>query len=231
MKPLQINKIKNQQGFSLIEILVALFLVSLVMGLAITNPFSTENQLENEIKGIERAIRFMSDESALRNTITRLHLFMSKDPQEYAVEYGPSSQFVLPARSESDTKVLSKEEEEKEKKDIKELNNKFARISEFQDSNKEFDQNVKVLAVGFSNNRNLQKSGEISIYTYPTGEKDEVFIILVQDQTVATISTEAFSSKILHNYYHLDNSNEKELQEAYDKKAKELFDEWLKGRK
>lgn len=233
MKPqILSNKFKiNQQGFTLIEILVALFLVALVMGLAISNPFSSSQEIEKEVNNLERAIRFMADESAFRNTITRLHLFLNKEPQEFAVEYGPSSQFVLPAKSDDEPKILTKDEEEKKTKEAKNINTKFARISEFQESNSEFNQNVKIIAVGNSQTHELQTTGEFSLYSFPSGEKDEAFIALAQDDTVATLTTTAFTSKFTHNYYHLDKNDGKELTEAQQKKAKELFETWLKEKK
>jgi prepilin-type N-terminal cleavage/methylation domain-containing protein len=234
MKPQLTNKLfikKNQQGFTLIEILIALFLVSIVMGLAITTQFSSSQEIESEVKDIERAINFQSDEAAFRNTVTRLHITLSHEPQYYAVEYGPSSQFVLPAKTESDMAINTKEEEEKKKKELSDFNMKFARISEFQESNKELNANVKIVAVGNTQASKLQTNGEFSVYSFPSGERDEAFIVLAQESTMATLSTQAFSSKIVHNYYHLDKTKDKELQEAYQVKAKELFEEWRKEKK
>jgi len=229
---LRINKIlKSQQGFSLIEILVALLLVATIMALSISNPFGTTDDLESEVKNIERAITYMSDESAIRNTITRLHIYLSKDPQEYAIEYGPSSQFVLPAKSEDSINVMTKEEEEAKAKETKELNSKFARISDFQESNATLKESVKVFAVGDAKSKMLQENGEVSVYSFPSGEKDEVFIALYQDESIATITTSAFTSKIVHNYYHLDRKDENLMKEERLKKAKELFETWLKEKK
>jgi len=168
---LRINKIlKSQQGFSLIEILVALLLVATIMALSISNPFGTTDDLESEVKNIERAITYMSDESAIRNTITRLHIYLSKDPQEYAIEYGPSSQFVLPAKSEDSINVMTKEEEEAKAKETKEINSKFARISDFQESNATLKESVKVFAVGDAKSKMIQENGEVSVYSFPSGE-------------------------------------------------------------
>lgn len=200
------------------------------MGLAITSNVSTTSDLEKEVKNIERAIGFMADESAVRNTITRLHFFLNKEPQEYAVEYGPSSQFVLPARDEDSIKVLTKEEEEAEAKKVKETNQKFARITEFQESNNEMSSDVKVIAIGNSQSKTLQTKGDVSIYSFPSGEKDEVFIAMALDNTVATITSAAFSSKFEHNYYHLDKEGSTG-PEAQQKKVKELFETWLKEKR
>ena len=205
--------------------------MAFVLGMVISNPFSEGRNLEKSVSDIERGIRFMNDESAVRNVITRLHLFLNKDPQEYAVEYGPSSQFVLPAKEEDEYKILTKEEQAQKEKEQKDLNMKFGRITEFQDSNMSLENDVKVIAVGNAQTNKLQTKGEFSQYAYPSGEKDETFFVLAENDAIATIATSAFASKIEHNYYHLDKTSEKDLNAAQDKKAKELFDEWLKNSK
>jgi prepilin-type N-terminal cleavage/methylation domain-containing protein len=233
MKKLRLNHklFINNQGFSLIEILVALVLVAGIMAISVSTVFSNNQNLENEVKNLERAIAYVSDESSLRNTVTRVHLFLSKDPQEYSVEYGPSSQFVLPATSEDSINVLTKDEEEKKAKDAKNLNMKFGRITDFQDSNSTLKDSVKIQAIGSLQSKTLQSSGEASIYAFPSGEKDEVFIALAEEDSIATITTSAFSSKIVHNYYHLDKSNEKDNASALQAKTKELFEKWLQEKR
>ncbi|RPJ66206.1 MAG: prepilin-type N-terminal cleavage/methylation domain-containing protein, partial [Alphaproteobacteria bacterium] len=105
--------LKNNQGFTLIEILVALVLMALVLGITISSPFSSRDDLDKDVNSIERAIRYMSDEAALKNAVIRFHLLLDTDPQEYAVEYGPSDSFILPPKPEFETSVESKEEVEK----------------------------------------------------------------------------------------------------------------------
>jgi prepilin-type N-terminal cleavage/methylation domain-containing protein len=224
----RIKKINNQKGFTLIEILVALFLIALVMGLAISNPFNSNGDLENETKNIERAIRYIGDESAFRNTITRIHFYLSKEPQQYSAEYGPSGQFVLPALSESNISSTTKEEDEQKEKQTKELNQKFGRLTDFSESNLELNSNVKIIAVGSMTATKLQTSGEFSLYAYPSGEKDEAFIVLQEENTLATVSTFGLAGNIEHNYYHLDNIEGKDINDKLVARAKELFEEWQK---
>lgn len=198
------------------------------MGITISGTFSSEREIENEVKNLKRALTFMADESAMRNTVTRLHLMLSKIPNEYAIEYGPSTQFVLPATSELETTVTGVEEEAQKKKAVKELNQNFSRLTEFQDSNSELNSNVKIIGVGNSQSNILQMDGEISVYSFPSGEKDEVIIILASESELASVETSAFNAKIDYHFHKFDTSNEKDPLEAQQKKAKEIFDEWKK---
>ena len=102
--------LNNNQGFTLIEILVALVLIALILAVSISNPLSSRDDLEKDVNGIERALRFMSDEAALKNAVIRLHFILEGDPQQYAVEYGPSDSFILPPKAEMETKTETKEE-------------------------------------------------------------------------------------------------------------------------
>ncbi|MBC7540923.1 MAG: prepilin-type N-terminal cleavage/methylation domain-containing protein [Bacteriovorax sp.] len=218
----------KNQGFTLIEILVALVLIVLVTSLAISHPFSSRNDLDKEVNSLERAIRFMSDEAALKNSVIRLHFMLGKDPQEYALEYGPSDSFILPPKPEFETKTETKEEEEKKKKEQKNLNLKFNKIAEFQDKNSELPSNIKIIGVATPQSEKMQMAGEVSIYAFPTGEKDEALVILGSDEDIISIKVNPFSMKLEHQVYPLGKATEKELTEKQQEKAREIFDKWKK---
>lgn len=217
----------NDQGFTLIEILVALTLVAFILGISLNSPFSTRNDLDKDVNSIERAIRFMSDESALKNTVVRLHFILDRDPQEFAVEYGPSDSFILPPKSEFETKTESKEEEEKRKKDTKNINMKFTRVAEFQDKNYELNTDIRVVGVATPQSDKLQTGGEVSIYAFPTGEKDEALVLVASDEDIISLKVNAFTSTIERESHALVKSGtEKDLSELQKKKAQEIFEKW-----
>lgn len=223
-----ISNLRNNQGFTLIEILVALVLIVLVMSLALSNPFSSRKDLDHEVSSIERAIRFMTDEAALKNAVVRLHFILGKEVQEYAVEYGPSDSFILPPKPEFETKTETKEEEEKKKKDLKKINLKFNKITEFQEKNSELPDNIKVIGVATPQSDKLQTTGEASIYAFPSGEKDEALVILGSDEDIISIKVNPFSMDITHQTYPLGKISDKDLAEKQQKKAKEIFEKWQK---
>ena len=221
--------LKNQ-GFTVIEILVALVLITLVMAVAISDPFNSSEDIYKEGDALERSIRFMADEAALRNSVVRLHFFLDKEPQEYAVEYGPSDQFILPPEPEFETKTENLEEQEKLKKETKELNLKFNKVLEFQESNTEIRESVKILGIGLANSKYLKKSGDVSIYTFASGEKDDAIIIIGNDETLLSLEIDPFNQKIRRNTTKLELGNQTDISMAQEEKAKEIFEKWSKDR-
>ncbi len=224
------KKQKQDQGFTLIEILVALVLIALVLSISISSPFSSRKDLDKEVNSIERAIGFMSDEATLKNAVIRIHFFLDKSPQEYAVEYGPSDSFILPTKPEFETKVESIEEEEKKKKDIKNLNLKFNKVTEFQEQNTELSSDIKIIGVGSSHSEKIQSHGEASLYAFPTGEKDEALVLLANDEDIISLKVNPFSMKIEKTTHPIGKTaaNDNELATLQQIKAKEIFDKWLK---
>lgn len=222
--------LKNQQGFTIVEILVALFLVALVFSLALSDNFSSSNDLDKEASNMQRAVRFMSDEAALRNSVVRLHFLLDKEPQEYAVEYGPGDSFILPPAQEFETATLSPEEEEKAKKALKSVNMKFNKIQEFQESNTEISEDVKVIGVGLATSKRLVSSGEISVYAFPTGEKDDALLLLATDDGIVSLQVNAFNQDVDKKTYKIENIGNRDINVVKKEKAKEIFEEWLKDR-
>jgi len=221
---------KHNQGFTLIEILVALVLIALVLTISISSPFSSRNDLDKEVNSIERAIRFMGDEATLKNAVIRIHFYLDKSPQQYALEYGPSDSFILPSKPEFETKVESKEDEDKKKKEIKSLNLKFNKVTEFQEQNTEISNDIKIIGIGSTQSEKIQSKGEASIYAFPTGEKDEAIVILANDEDIISLKVNPFSMKIEKDTQALGKTatNENELASLQQAKAKEIFEKWLK---
>lgn len=235
MRPLlHKNKYKNtykaNQGFTLIEILVAFVLITLVLSLAISNPFSSRDDLEKEANGIERALRFMGDEAILRNSVLRIHFILDKDPQEYAVEYGPSDNFILPSRPHTENAVETKDEENKKKKSLKDLNLKFNRVAEFSEKNAEVPNGIKILGIANLQSEKPQTMGEVSLYAFPSGERDASLVIISSDDEIISLKTNAFTPKIERQIIKIGATNEKELAEKQQSLVKEIFDQWKKDK-
>lgn len=234
MRPLLNKKtsiqLTNNQGFTLIEILVALVLIALVLAISISNPLSSRDDLEKEVNGIERAIRFMSDEAVLKNAVIRLHLILEGEAHQYAVEYGPSDSFILPPVVELVTQSETKEEEKQRAQDTKNLNMKFNKVIEFQEKNNELNSNIKIIGVGTPHSDKLQSSGEVSIYAFPSGEKDAAIILIASDEDIMALKIDPFRSKIARETTPLGKGigSEKELTEIQLKKAQEIFEKWKK---
>jgi len=226
--PETIKKIlKSQSGFSLIEILVALFLMASVFGIISIGDSGHRKNLEEAANDLERAIRFSTDESALRNTIVRLHLLLDESPQEYAVEYGPNDNFVLPTPIIAPASGLSEREQEELAEETKKLNRNFNKIREFQEKNKSIHETVRIVGVGTEQNEFLQTDFHSSLYIYPTGEKDSGIIILATDEEVVSLTINAFTMDFEREYQPLDYEENDEIEDVQNAIAEEIFQKWL----
>lgn len=228
---IQTKILHSNKGFTLIEILIAFVLILIILSLVMSDSFNNSADLDNQSNDLERAVRFMSDEAALRNSIVRLHFMLGKAPQEYAIEYGPSDSFILPPASESESKVQSKEDEEKAAKLTKEINLKFNKIQEFQESNTEVPDSVKILGIGNSSSEKFVSTGDVSIYSFPTGEKDDALIVLANDESVISLAISPFNSKIEKKTIKIEKVGTREIADLQTEKAKEIFETWLKDNK
>ncbi len=208
--------------------------MSLVFALAMSDPFSHSEDLGKQSDDLERAVRFMSDEAALRNAVVRLHFLLGKEPQEtpqeYAIEYGPSDNFILPPEPEFETTSQTLEEAEKEKKMTKDINMKFNKVQEYQESNTEVYESVKILGIGTVNSNKLKTTGDMAIYAFPSGEKDDALIILGNDQRIISLEINPFNRKIEKKIETLELTENSDLAEKQQAKAKEIFEKWSKDR-
>ena len=221
--------VKNKRGFSLIEILVAAFLITIVITGFITIPTTTREDLEQSVSNIERAVRFATDEASLRNAIVRIHLFLDKAPQEYAVEVGPNDSFVLPLSMTESNKNLSLAEMELRQKKKDKVDKQFNRLKDFQDKNFEMPETVRIIAVGNSISNELISDLETSIHVYPSGEKDAAIIIFASNQEVISLTIDAFTLDLKREYVTIEEDSTQELSETQLEIAKDLFEKWLKN--
>lgn len=228
--PIQSKILKSNQGFTVIEILIALVLIISILGLVLSDPFSTSADLDQQSDDVERATRFMSDEAALRNAVVRLHFMLGKAPQEYAIEYGPSDTFILPPISDFETTTVSKEEEEKAAKLLRETNLKFNKVKEFQESNTEVHESVKIIGIGHSNSQKLKSTGDVSVYAFPTGEKDDAIIIMANEERMISLEINPFNQKIEKKTFKIEALGNTDILDVQNQKAKEIFETWLKDK-
>lgn len=177
------------KGFSLFEVLIALALTAIMLGVLIGGTFTESQRLDDALVDMEKAVRFSADEAILRNKIIRIHFQLDKNPQEYAVEYGPSSSFVLPAfvADKEGDEGLSLEEEEKRTKEKAAFDKKFNPVQEFEEGAQGLPDTVKIVAVGTDLQQKLILDGNASLYVYPTGQKDGAIIFLGTSEEVVAL--------------------------------------------
>jgi prepilin-type N-terminal cleavage/methylation domain-containing protein len=216
------NKAK---GFTLIEILVGLLLISLTFGLVITNVDSSRDRLEEVRQQIERSIVFSIDEAAIRNTLVRIHFIFDDQQQKIGVESGEVGNTMLPSFLFQEQENIKEEELKKQKKELK---NRFQLLKDFQESMYSIENDIRIIGVASSISRQLVTEGEAAVYFYPSGEKDDALIIIGSEQELIAMKISAFLLKVDLDYHPLELLPEDNIFEKQQELAKEIFEKWLK---
>ncbi len=220
------NTLKSNKGFTIVEILVALSLIGLIFTLVANVSGSSREYLENSISKIERAIRFATNESILRNSIVRIHIDLDAEPVEYSIEYGQGADLVLPQTV--DLSRLSIKERETQLKKMEKLDSQFIKVEEFQSSNELLDEGVSVYGLVTTYTPDIIDSGHANIYFYPTGERDSALIVFYNEQEVATLSVSPFEDRTQTEFYLLSETELNNMEYSLEVKSKEVVDKWLK---
>ncbi len=216
----------NQEGFTLIEMLVALLLVTIVLAVVSGTSFSTRRNLDEALNDIERGIRFSTDEAALRNAMIRVKFNFDEDPQTWNVQFGPDGNFVLPANKTQ--AVKSRSEENRDKKKKSNLDKKFSKVREFAESDKEFSAGVRIIGMATTLTQQMMLEGENALYIYPTGEKDSAIIVVATDDELASIKVSPFTMDLERKYYAIDLDTDGDISDKQVEMAEEIYQEWLK---
>lgn len=212
-----------KRGFSLLEILVTLMLLSLVVGISLTVGGEDPDHILKAAQHIERAVRFGQDEGTLRNAVVRLHFQLDSDPQKFQVEYGPDGHFVIPTKVlQQETEGLLKEEQEEISQAQEDLQRDFNAIPELKGQGQKIHEGITIVAVGSALYKKLITKGEASIFLYPTGEKDESVIYFASGRELMSVEIPAFGQEVSIQRHPLEGPLQEKVQ-----KAKELFENWI----
>ncbi len=218
----------GHDGFTLIEILVALFLVALLITSFTMSGsmFDPHRKLEEALDNIERAVRFSQDESVLKNSIVRIVLKADADPNSFTVEYTSDTDFVLPSKLFDEQASLDGYSDEEIEAKKKRVEGQFNKVREFQEEPIEFSDQIRIIGVGTTLLNNLQVYSESSIFFYPSGEKDGAIIILANAEEFATLSIEPFTLDFKRKFYKIEGAANID-DEFFSGKAEELYKDWL----
>jgi prepilin-type N-terminal cleavage/methylation domain-containing protein len=218
----------QNSGFSLIEVLVALFLLSMVFGLVTMESNNYRRDMDKVTNDLESAVRFAVDEASLKNSIVRIHFYLGKTPQEYRVEVGPGSSFVLPADISPPAVGSSVTDQEDFNQRQKKLNKDFNPVREFQQEARLLPDGITIVAIGNTYFDTLSTDIQTSIYIYPTGEKDAAIIILGSEEELITLSIDPFTMNLERSYLPLaTEGTTQSLPEIQLDQATSLFTQWL----
>jgi prepilin-type N-terminal cleavage/methylation domain-containing protein len=223
----KISKIlKSHHGFSLIEIMVALLLAALVF-LALPSGDSAYKHrlLKTAVDDLDRAVRFASNESILRNTVVRLRISMDKAPVEYTVEYGPAGNLPLPDMPEKSTLSLKEEKARLDKGAS--LDRQFSKVPEFEEIKHGIHEMVDIMGVASTSQRQLVQKGEANIYFYPTGEKDGAIIFFATDEEVAYLEVEPFLADTSAAFEAINRQSVAKVEDLLHTMMDGVYREWL----
>lgn len=183
-------------------------------------------KLEEVIFDFDRGVRFAVNESILRNAITRLSIDMDKEPMEFTVEYGTSANIILPELE--DENRMSLRDREEQLKTIKSLDAQFSSVEEFADEPKKLPENVEVIGIASSYLNLIKADGKVSIYFYPTGERDNSLIFISTEEELASFDIPPFEDRTEVDYYTYSETDLVNLEDTQDNKMKDIFEKWLK---
>lgn len=231
----------KQAGFSFIEILLGLILVSLIFVSFRYFTVSPKDHLRFTVEKLEKIVQFANQEAIMRGSIVRLRFSFDKLPQEWNLEYGPDGDFILPSLEKyaNNEDKLSLMDQERRDKIIQETDNKFQPIPDFPQGHEQIPAEVIVLGLATSTRKDLINFGNSALYFYPTGEKDAALILLavtVKSQLqIAQIQIQAYLPTVNIQYFPIELSpdmvetNSQEVEQILLQKSKELHQQWLKG--
>ena len=225
------EKLLSQKGFTLIEILIAMALMAMILTI-IPNPFqsSTRGALEEVSGDLRRSLQIGLDESILRGSIVRLRIDMEATPAKYVVEYGPKTGLILPDFSVyNEERGLSIRDKEALDKRLEDLNSQFQPVTEFSEEESEVNDLVTIIGVATNIRNKFINDSNAAIYFYPTGEKDSSIIILGTDEEIVTIVAEPFMAGVSVDYHPIQSSDQDELDDIHQSKAKEIYENWTAG--
>lgn len=191
---------------------------------------SSRQELEEALDETKRAIRFARDEAILRGRVVRLLINLDNRPHTLSVEYGPDENFVLPNFLQDDAQKLSSREREEREKKEKKLNQSFSPISEYQDEASSYNENVVIAGIGTTLTESMFYEGNVSLFFYPSGEKDGAFITFTTGEEIATLSYPQFANTLDENFEVIDEEfpDDEALEQYYQNVAKEGFEAWIK---
>ena len=218
--------IKDDQGFSLIEILVALVLAAMIfLAVPSSDNVQKHRDLQTAVDDLDRSVRFAGNEAVLRNTVVRLKISLDKTPVEYTVEYGPAGNLPLPDMPEKTSKSLEEEKSERDK--LVALDRQFNKVEEFEDIKHELSNDVTILGMASTSAKKLVRDGDAILYFYPTGEKDGGLIIFSTIEEIAYLEIPPFLSETKSVFEPLKTSNVAKLEDILQTRMDEVYKEWL----
>ncbi|MDD0852298.1 prepilin-type N-terminal cleavage/methylation domain-containing protein [Halobacteriovorax sp. GB3] len=227
--------VQNKQGFTLIEILVALAILALTATMMIGFFDTDRAELDKAASTLEKAVALSESEAIYRNSFTRIFFDLKSDtdleysdnpvilstPQIYTVQYGTDSKITI------DPELFQIDEDEDDEELLalsKKQEQNFQPLPELEEGKVEIASTVRIFSIGSSLLKSNVTEGKIALYTFPNGEKDAGIIILGTTSELVSLTIEPFSSRTERRYYDIRGKQIEEIREIVEG----IYNEWLK---
>ena len=158
--------------------MVALVLVGVIFLIVPSSEDAlVHKHLQEAVDDIDRAIRFASNESVLKNSVVRLKINLDNQPNTFIVEYGPEGNLTLPRMQNVDDLSISEAKAYQEKQG--KFESQFTPVEEFSEISRPLSVDVNIIGMATNYYDRIIQSGEVSLFFYPSGEKDEAIILFI----------------------------------------------------
>ncbi|MBP9674236.1 MAG: prepilin-type N-terminal cleavage/methylation domain-containing protein [Bacteriovoracaceae bacterium] len=215
---------KTQQGFTLFEIIVTLLLLSFILSAI---PWRKENREHQRILSsldiLRRGVRVATNESVLRNTLVRLHFQLSKEPSSFVIEYATAPNHIIRPQTTSAEGSLA--EKQQKEKILEKFNQNFSKIPDYEKFETVFHSDVKILGISTEVENRLVSTEDISLYFYPTGEKDSALILFATTHELVSFEVLPYSDKMQHKLFPM-GTNLDEIGANHKELAEDLYKKW-----
>ena len=219
--------VSKKAGFSLLEILIALALVTIMFSLVGSYNYTQRQEVEDLLGKLDQSIGTLIDESTVKHRMTRIRIDLDETPQKVHFEYAQRHDMTIDLELlEDKTKLTDSERERLKKKMTLTIISQESLI--LKGGSLEVSDRVRILGVGLVEQRVFVNSGSPSGLFFPNGEKDPAVIFLTTDSEIHYLSISPFGFKIDKNLEKINSLTlpEEELfeEEVLDQ-TKEIFEE------
>lgn len=167
----------KRQGFTLIEILVAITIIALITALAIPGfNYAFRTSTESFARQMAAVFREAKDRALLTRQLVRIKIDLTK--QAYWVE-AAGGNYILPSEEE-----IKRQKEDLFKKDEEQEESAFAMVKEITRDKKTVPYGMKINKVQSPRYKEALTEGEAEIYYFPSGISDAAVVELEDSEKV-----------------------------------------------